>query len=173
MNKPQSLFHEEQGLAPKRVRIVLLTVPVIFVLSVIWQVVLHHTWGQRMSNGSLIFWTVFLWLIYLRLITVKLVTDLWQDKLSIVMRGLWRVRNVPLDRVEDAQVVTFDAAKDYGGYGIRTAGRTKAYIAAGERGVSLKLAKGSTVVVGSQRPDQLARAIHAAIAGRGPAPHGN
>jgi hypothetical protein len=156
----ESVFHEEQALRQARMAIVLATVPLVFAGLVIWQVVLGHPWGRHpMSNASLIGWTIFLWLIYGRLMTVKLVTDVRPDSLSVAMRGLWRVHHIPLEQIESVEVVTFNAARDFGGYGVRTAGRTKAYVAAGDQGVSLKLRRNRTVVIGSRRSNELAKAI--------------
>jgi len=160
--KSEPLFHEEQGLAQARVKIALATVPLICLGLIAWQIVLGHPWGRRpVSNTGLIGWTIILGLVYWRLITVKLVTDLGPDKLSISMRGLWRVHHVPLALIENVEVVTFDAAKDFGGFGMRSVGRTKAYVARGCHGVRLKLNRGAAVVIGSQRADELAGAIQA------------
>jgi hypothetical protein len=52
-------------------------------------------------------------------------------------------------------MLTFDPVRDYGGYGIRSNRQGTAYIAGGRRGVRLKLANGATLVVGSQKPDEL------------------
>ena len=126
----------------------------------IWQVILGHTWGKHpMSNGDVIGWTVFLWLIYLRLITVRLVTEVRKGELIVRMRGLWRLRRVPLDRIQSVEMITHDIARDYGGYGIRSTRDGKAYVAAGGRGVRLTLPAGEKLVVGSQRPDELATAL--------------
>ena len=96
----------------------------------IWQVLLGHPWGKHpMSNGDVIGWTVFLWLIYLRLITVRLVTEVRQGALIIRMRGLWRLRRVPLDRIQSVETITHDIARDYGGYGFRSIRDGKAYVA--------------------------------------------
>jgi hypothetical protein len=123
----------------------------------IWQVVLGHPWGQHpMSNGNVIGWTIFLWLVYLRLITVRLVTEVRDQTLVIAMRGLWRSRRIPLADIQSAETVTFDPERDYGGYGMRSNRQERAYIANGNRGVRLKLAKGSTLVLGSERPEELA-----------------
>ena len=127
----------------------------------IWQVVLGHTWGKHpMSNGDVIGWTVFLWLIYLRLITVRLVTEVRKGELIVRMRGLWRLRRVPLDHIQAVETITHDIARDYGGYGIRSTREGKAYVAGGGRGVRVTLAAGEKLVVGSQRPDELARRLH-------------
>ena len=75
------------------------------------------------------------------------------------MRGLWRLRRVPLDRIQSVETITHDIARDYGGYGFRSTREGKAYVANGGRGVRLTLAAGEKLVVGSQRPDELAEAL--------------
>jgi len=115
-----------------------------------------------MSNGDVIGWTVFLWLIYFRLITVRLVTEVRQGELIIAMRGLWRLRRVPLDRILSVETITHDIARDYGGYGFRSTRNGKAYVANGVRGVRVTLAGGETLVVGSGRPDELAQVLRTA-----------
>ena len=53
----------------------------------------------------------------------------------------------------------YDPVRDYGGYGIRTTRHGTAYIAGGNRGVRLELAKGGTILIGSERPEELVSAI--------------
>jgi hypothetical protein len=129
----------------------------------IWQVFLGHTWGKHpMSNADVIGWTVFLWLIYFRLITARLVTEVRPGELRIAMRGLWRLRRVPLTGMQSVETIAHDIARDYGGYGIRVIREGKAYVARGHRGVRITLASGEKLVVGSERPDELAAAVRAA-----------
>ncbi|HXP87982.1 MAG TPA: hypothetical protein VN841_24850 [Bryobacteraceae bacterium] len=101
-------------------------------------------------------WTIFLWVLYVRLITVRLVTEIRDTELVISLRGLWRTRRIPLSDIQSAEVIQYDPERDYGGYGIRSYRHGKAYIAEGNRGVRLKLANGAAVVVGSQRPEEVA-----------------
>ncbi len=151
------LFYEKQRFPLSRIGLVLATPPTIMLGLLIWQVVLGHTWGkQPMSNDSLIGWTIFLWLVYLRLITVRLIVEVGDGELRIGFHGLWRTRRVPVGDIQSAETVTFDPLRDWGGYGIRSSRQGKAYIANGNRGVKLKLAQGRTLVVGSQRPEELA-----------------
>ena len=60
--------------------------------------------------------------------------------------------------------MTFRPIADYGFWGVRS-GRdgTRALIARGNRGVRLELADGSFLLIGSQRPEALARAIEHAM----------
>jgi hypothetical protein len=106
-----------------------------------------------------IVWTVFLWLVYFRLITVRLVIEVRHGELLIKMRGLWRVRRVPLDRIQSVEIISHDIARDYGGYGIRSTRESKAYVASGGQGVRVTLTTGEKLVVGSQRSGELAAAL--------------
>jgi hypothetical protein len=153
------LFHEVQSFRVKRLRILLGIPPVLMSLLLIWQAILGHPWGKEpMSNASVAGWTVFLWLVYLRLVTVRLVTEIRPGEISVTMRGFWRQQHIPLAEITAAEVVSYDAARDWGGYGVRTT-RRKAYLASGGRGVRLRLAKGGVILIGSQRPEELASAI--------------
>lgn len=157
-----TIFHEEQKFRLKRQRVLLAIPPVSMTLLVIWQVILGHPWGkQPLSNNSVIGWTIFLWLVYLRLVTVRLVTEVREGDLAVAMRGLWRARRIPLREVKSAKTVRYDPERDYGGYGIRTMRSGTAYIAGGNGGVRLELAKGNTVLIGSERPEELLSAIKA------------
>ena len=154
------LFREEQSLRRGRLLILTAIPPLVLSLLAVWQVALGHPWGkQPMSNAGMIGWAIFLWLLYLRLMTVKLVTEVRPEEISIRMRGLWRSYSVAFSAVRSARPMSFDPARDWGGYGARSSSRGRAFIAGGTRGVKLELTEGGVVVVGSQRPDELARSI--------------
>jgi len=154
------VFREVQRFPLRRIALALASPPCFLLGLLIWQVMLGHTWGKHpMSNGDVIGWTVFLWLVYFRLITVRLVTEVRKGELIVRMRGLWRLRRVPLDRIQSVETIKHDIARDYGGYGIRSTREGKAYVASGGRGVRVTLPAGEKLVVGSQRPDELAAAI--------------
>jgi hypothetical protein len=154
------LFYEEQPFRQLRLRILTAIPPVVMTLLAIWQVGLGHRLGKEpMSNGSLIGWSVFLWIVYLRLITVKLVTELRPGELRVRMRGLWRSHSIPLSDIKSVNAITFDAARDWGGYGIRSTRRGTAYLAGGDHGAELEMKNGSVVLIGSRRSGELALAI--------------
>lgn len=156
----RTLFREVQSFPLRRIGLAIAIPPCCMLGLLICQVILGHPWGaQPMSNANVIGWTVFLWLIYFRLITVRLVTVVRKGELVIAMRGLWRSRRVPLDRIQSVEMITHDIASDYGGYGIRSTCEGKAYVAGGDRGVRVTLPAGEKLVVGSQRPDELAAAL--------------
>ena len=159
MSGATTIFHEEQKFRLMRQRVLLAIPPAGMTLLLIWQVILGHPWGkQPLSNNGVIGWTIFLWLVYLRLVTVRLVTEVRAGELAVAMRGLWRARRIPLGEIKSVKTVNYDPARDYGGYGVRTTRGGTAYIASGNCGVRLELAKG-TVLIGSGRPEELAAAI--------------
>jgi hypothetical protein len=165
-SKPAPLFQEQQAFRQPRVWFLLAILPTGFLLLLVWQVLLGHSVGERpLTNGSVIGWTIFMWLVYLRLITVRLGVKVDAGELSIGMRGLWNVRKIPVGKIASAHVVTYKPVEDYGGYGIRSTGRDRAYIANGDRGVRLTLVSGGKVLIGSQRPEALAKAV-SQVAGR-------
>ena len=144
----------------RRTAVALLVPPCIMLGLLVWQVVLGHPWGKNpMPNGRVIGWTIFLWLVYLRLITVRLVTEIRDETLVVALRGLFRRRRFEIAEIQSIETVTFDPERDYGGYGFRSNRQEKAYIAKGHQGVRLKLANGAVVVIGSERPGDLARIL--------------
>lgn len=72
-------------------------------------------------------------------------------------------RDITLDSIVAIEVIQYHPVRDYAGWGIRF-GREgeRVYNARGDRGVRMQLRDGSKVVIGSQRPEQLALAIEAA-----------
>jgi hypothetical protein len=154
------VFREVQRFPLRRIALGLASPPCFLLGLLIWQVILGHSWGKHpMSNGDVIGWTVFLWLIYFRLITVRLVTEVRKGALIVRLRGLWRLRRIPLDRIKKVETISHDVARDYGGYGIRSTRDGKAYVAGGSRGVRVTLTAGEKLVIGSERPDELAAAL--------------
>ena len=165
MKKPGPIFREEQTIRQPRIWGLTAILPTAFTLLLIWQVVLGHSIGEHpMSNGNVIGWTIFLWLVYLRLITTKMVTKVEPGKLVISTLGLWTLRKISLKEVGKTEVVSYRPVEDYGGYGVRLTKRGRAYIASGDRGVRITFAKGGKILIGSQRPEELERAIAAASA---------
>lgn len=70
-------------------------------------------------------------------------------------------RHFALPKITAAEAVTYAPIADYGGWGIRGWGRNIALNARGNRGVRLVLDDGGRVLVGSQRPQELAQALSA------------
>jgi hypothetical protein len=73
-------------------------------------------------------------------------------------------RVVPIDAIKGVEVVRYRPIADYGGWGIRR-GRDGERVlnARGDRGVRLSLTDGTRLLIGSQRPEELAAALKRAM----------
>jgi hypothetical protein len=98
--------------------------------------------------------------IALLLYSMRLRVEMDGEAIRIRFFPLWK-KTVPL-----AEVVHFEARRyrpilEYGGWGIRYSpfGRGWAYNIRGKEGVQLELANGQRILIGSQRAEELARAI--------------
>jgi hypothetical protein len=109
-------------------------------------------------------------------LAVGIVTLLWTARLTVVVddHGLsvryvpfhWSMKKIPLHDVTSVEAVTYSPILEYGGWGMRCGRKGKAYNVSGNRGVLLTFTNGKRLLVGSQRADELATAIHGTWTGR-------
>ena len=128
------------------------------------QLVFGKPWGTRpMSDAGLVLLCVFLAAVIVWLYKMRLVTQVRAEGLTVQFEWVWRPRLIPLDAIHSYRVVTYRPIADYGGWGIRYGfnGGT-AYTSSGKRGVQLEFDDGKRFLIGSQRPEELARAIEQA-----------
>jgi len=91
---------------------------------------------------------------------VALVLQVTADQVLVNYRPFKR-RAIPLGEIAQVEVRTYNAVKEYGGWGIKGWSKDNvAYNVSGNRGVELTLRSGSRVMLGSQRADELAEAIN-------------
>ena len=91
---------------------------------------------------------------------VALVLQVTADQVLVNYRPFKR-RAIPLGEIAQVEVRTYNAVKEYGGWGIKGWSKDNvAYNVSGNRGVELTLRSGSRVMLGSQRADELAAAIN-------------
>jgi len=137
----------------------------VLVCALIQQLVFHVPCGDRpMSDKALaIFGPAMIVLAGVGLIvacTVRLVIEVRHDGLYVQYRPLHpRPRKIDLTRVASVRTVSYHPVVQYGGWGIRWTGRGKAYNVRGHRGVRLDYTDGRHLLLGSQRPGELAEAI--------------
>jgi hypothetical protein len=160
--------------------------PVGIVTAVIWwtfikQVVL----GQPVGKTPIPDWLAWIFAMVFGLgfpalgYAMRLITEVRPGTL-VVRLSPFRTLRIPLEYLQDAQVREYSAAREYGGYGVRrgwlglnigTRSRNGwAYTARGRRGVQLVLVNGLRIMVGSQQPEDLLRALRQAGGEFGPKP---
>ena len=65
--------------------------------------------------------------------------------------------------IDTYQTCTYNALKDYGGWGIRYGPKGKAYNVSGNRGLKLRLKDGRTVLIGSRSAEALEQACQQSV----------
>jgi hypothetical protein len=94
------------------------------------------------------------WLVYVMKLTVRL------DDAGLHVRFFPLVkRDIPLEEIARWEARTYRPILEYGGWGIRCGWKGMAYNVSGNRGVQLEFTNGKRLLIGSQRPEELAAAI--------------
>jgi hypothetical protein len=70
---------------------------------------------------------------------------------------------IQIEDVKSFQAVTYRPLREYGGWGIKYRRKSKAYSVSGDRGVKLEFQSGRSLLIGSQRAEELAEALAAII----------
>jgi hypothetical protein len=102
--------------------------------------------------------------ILLAVASLRMTTVVTADAVTVRFGFLYTAR-VPLKDLVRAEAIVYRPVRDYGGWGIKGFRNRRALNARGDRGVLLVRADGSTLLVGSQRPQELLTALaHAGVA---------
>ena len=154
------LFHEEQPLQVRRLRWRLAILPILLTAFAMLQIGFGRHFGKYpVSNSGLIFLSLLLWMVFFWLSRVRLEIEVRPGVLAIGLRGLFHRTRIKADQWASWETTTFDAMRDFGGYGLRRVGATRAYVAGGSRGVRLTMTDGSVVIVGTDRATDLVSAL--------------
>jgi hypothetical protein len=139
-----------------------------------WPFIVQIVGGEPMGQNPAPDWAVVLiWLfigIGLPLLfgSVVLVLEVTPERVLIRFRPFTR-RTIALSEIDAVEARTYEALKEYGGWGIKGWSKKKvAYNVSGHRGVELTLKDGRQVMLGSQRADELAGVIQAQLRTGGP-----
>ena len=160
----QVLFREEQYFRQPWVWAFVLVPLAAIACVLLWQLRAEPPGGALPAWAVELVWTEFVLLLVLGwLYKTRLVTEVRADGLVLHFQWLWRRRWIPFTDIRDYRVVTYNPLRDYGGWGIRGLPGNMAYNVGGNRGVHLTFTDGAKLLVGSQRPAELARALDMAM----------
>jgi hypothetical protein len=90
--------------------------------------------------------------------TMRLITEVHNDSLTLRFHPLTH-QIIPIGHIKKCEVRKYHPIREYGGWGIRYGRRGKAYTVSGTLVVQLELLQGKSILIGSQKPEELARAI--------------
>lgn len=160
------LFHEDQYMRD----VVWVMVLVLGIAALNWyifieQVILGRPVGNNPGSDLMVtaIWIIFGWLFPLFFLRLRLRVQVVPGMLRIDY-GFLAHRDIPLSEIARVQPVRYDPIRQWGGWGLRGWGGRIAYNVRGDQGVDLQLLDGREILIGSQRPDELALAL--ASAGR-------
>lgn len=130
-----------------------------------WQMVQQLILGHPVGDEPLPDWAV--WIVWALIgvglpaliLSMRLVTEVTSEQVTVSFRP-FHSRVIPLTDITQATARTYSPVKEYGGWGIKGwSKRNVAYNMNGDRGVQLVLTGDRRVLIGSDRPEELARAI--------------
>ena len=162
-------FYEEQRFTQWWLRGLLLAgtsgTVVTFGYGILKQLVFGHPWGNRPMPDAALIIVGCLAILLMGGITylfsvMKLITEVRTDHL-FVQFSPFPGQMIPYMNVRRCEARTYHPIREYGGWGIRYSRKGKAYNVSGNHGVQLQLMNGKAILIGSQRSDELAEAIHA------------
>jgi len=171
VNNANILYREVQYFRQIWVWILLIAVSALTIWSVIQQVLLGKSFGDTPAPDAVLviilitFGFGFPYTFYKINLTTEVRSDGIYYRFSPFHRSFHKI--APED-IERFQVRIYRPIREYGGWGIRYRGKSKAYNVSGNRGVQLELSNGKQLLFGSQRPEELAEALNLILGRRQP-----
>ncbi len=155
-------FHEEQQFRQTWVWIILIVPTIILWYIAIQELIFGNIVGNSNASKEMIFvfWLGFGVLFPLFFYKLKLITQVRQDGLYIKFAPVhFSFKKIQLDDLKRHYVRTYDPIGEYGGWGIKYGKTGKVYNVSGDRGVQLEFTNKKSLLIGSQKPEQLDSAI--------------
>jgi len=125
------------------------------------QVLMHHPVGSHpVSNVSMLLLWVIVGLVAPQVLLICGLTTVVRRDDVLVSYPPFASRTIPLAEVMRAEAVTYRPFGDYWGWGVRGRRGNLCYTVRGTRGVRLVLSDDRRLLLGSQRPEELATAVN-------------
>lgn len=162
---PKSTFTEQQPFRNSffifPVIVVSLGLIAVFGFGLYTQIIVGKPFGTNpMSNTGLIVATILVSLVAATITMLFLIMrlDTQIDRNTISFRFLpfhrsWRT--IHLKEIAEMKVVTYNPVGDYGGWGIRSGRKGRAYNVKGNKGLLISLKSGKTILLGTQQDQKL------------------
>ncbi len=169
VNNANILYREVQYFRQIWVWLLLISVFAIAIWSVIQQVLLGKPFGDDPAPDAvlviilIVFGFGFPYAFYKMNLTIEVHSDGMYYRFFPFHLSFHKI--APED-INGFEVRTYRPIREYGGWGIRYGGKSKAYNVSGNRGVQLELSNGKQLLFGSQRPEELAEALNLVLGRR-------
>ncbi|MHC1709329.1 MAG: DUF6141 family protein [Methanomassiliicoccales archaeon] len=158
-------FHEVQYLRAWWYLLLVLSIAGLIYWGAIQQLYFGVPWGDNPGSDGLMWFllVVFGILFPVFLLTIHMTTTV-TDTINIRFFPIMnKPKRITRQEIVTYSVVTYRPISEYGGWGIKGTSGHRAYNMSGNRGVRITFANGNTVLIGTQKPEQLYTAITAMI----------
>ncbi|MBN1477384.1 hypothetical protein JXA47_11575 [Candidatus Sumerlaeota bacterium] len=105
-------------------------------------------------------------LIGLLFAVLRMTTEVRRTGLYLGFLPFRRLKQIPLEGMTEHRAVEYRPVRDYGGWGIKGTRSKRAFNVKGNRGVRIDFEDGRHILIGSQEPERLDRAIEKMLRGR-------
>ena len=163
-NGREVIFREVQPFRQVWIWVIVVAIASLMWYALVQQLLLGSPVGENPMPDLMlvIFWLVFGIGLPALFVFSRLVTEVRVDGIYIRYIPFHRsFRRIGFEDLRRYEVRTYRPLAEYGGWGIRYGfrGKGRAYNVSGNRGVQIELSNGKRLLIGSQRPEDLVRAI--------------
>ena len=166
VNDTRIFFHETQHFRQIWLWALVVAISLVVIYAMIQQLILDNPFGGNPASdlGLVIMGIIFGLGFPVFFYCLHLAIEVREDGLyyRFVPFHL-SVRKIEFADLMKYQARTYSPIKEYGGWGIRYGQGGVAYNISGNRGVQLLLTNGKSIMLGSQRPEELVEAIDRAM----------
>jgi hypothetical protein len=158
-------FREEQKIVKVWwTTLIIVAIAVFIWYSFIQQIILGQPFGTNPGPDWMVWllWVVFGIGLPIVWYMTKLIVEVKEDHLLIRYFPL-TTRKIPFSDIKQVESRTYKPVREYGGWGLRGWGNKRAYNVSGDQGVELELQDGRMIMIGSQKPEELALALETKI----------
>jgi len=156
------LFREVQHFRQLWLWFIVLAIAGLAIYAVIQQLILEKPFGENPAPDPLVLGIGIIFGLALpaAFYVMNLTTEVRENGLYYRLSPFhWSFQRIDPSEIGKCEAVSYSPLRDYGGWGIRYGIAGKAYNISGNRGVQLDLVDGRRILIGSQKPDELATAL--------------
>ncbi len=158
MEEQFALFHEEQRFGQWWFWLI-----VLIGVAPAWYIWWRYLLAQPEDTPAVVVWLVWLGVgvgLPVLFASMRLITVVRHD--GVYLRFVpfhWRWVKIEPEQIKDVRARQYNALLEFGGWGIRYGARGKAYNVSGNWGVELDIGEGRTLLIGSQKAEELEKYI--------------
>jgi hypothetical protein len=163
VNSTHPLYREIQHFRQIWVWALVLFISLLAIYGLVQQLIINKPFGNNPAPDIVLLITAIILGLGLPifLYTTNLSTKVHADGLYIRFFPFHlSFRRIAANDIKGFEVRTYSPIREYGGWGIRFGRKGKAYNVSGNRGVQLELSDGKQLLIGSQKPEELAKALN-------------